>query len=171
MAECTDYALTPEQAATVAAIVQVPFQQRVSMLADYARDHGTNQLVWLFAQFMGMANSVVDNCRNMTDLVMVCELNVNPDRFDSVNLPTILGACQGVELAAGCDPAGACEGCAYRLGTMANQSPIATSDAAFMSFNQKGFMCHAETDERGNATKVCIGHAKAFKQRESEHDE
>ncbi|WP_426237391.1 hypothetical protein [Pseudomonas sp. TWP3-2] len=163
MSECTDYTMTTQQAADVTALVGVPLAGRISLLTDYCNEHGSERLVELFAQFIGMANAVADNCRNMTDLVLIGELGMHPDRFDSLNLPTVLGACQGVVLAAQCDPAGACEGCAYRVGSMANQSPMATSDAAYMAFDQRGFMCHAETDDRGNPTKVCVGHAKAFK--------
>lgn len=159
----TDYTMTPRQAEDMALLANLPLAGRIRGLADYCEQHGVESLVELFAQFVGMANSVADNCRNMTDLVLISELGMHPDRFDSVNLPTIAGACQGVMLAAQCDPAGACEGCAYRIGSMANQSPMATSDAAYMSFDQKGFMCHAETDDRGSPTKVCVGHAKAFK--------
>lgn len=159
----TDYTMTPRQAEDIASLANLPLAGRVRGLTEYCEKHGVESLVELFAQFIGMASSVADNCRDMTDLVLISELGMHPDKFDSVNLPTILGACQGVALAAQCDPAGACEGCAYRLGSMANQSPMATSDAAYMSFDQKGFMCHAETDDRGNPTKVCVGHAKAFK--------
>lgn len=99
----------------------------------------------------------------MTDLVLITEMGMHPDKFDSINLPTIVGSCQGVMLTAQCDTARACEGCAYRLSTMTNQSPIATLDAAYMDFDQRGFMCHAEVDERGNQLKVCVGHAKVCK--------
>jgi len=163
MSEYTDYTMTPRQAEDMAVLANLPLAGRTRELTEYCAQHGVESLVELFAQFVGMANSVADNCRNMTDLVLISELGMHPDKFDSVNLPTILGACQGVALAAQCDPAGACEGCAYRQGSMANQSPIATSEAAYMAFDQKGFMCHAETDDRGNPTKVCVGHAKAHK--------
>lgn len=159
----TDYSMTPQQASKILGLAQVALPDRQQMLAHYAATHGQEQLLELFAQFIGMANSVAENCGHMTDLVLITEMGMHPDKFDSINLPTIVGACQGVMLAAQCDTAGACEGCAYRLGTMANQSPVATSDAAYMSFDQRGFMCHAEVDERGHPLKVCVGHAKACK--------
>lgn len=157
----TEYSLTPEQASSVASLAQAPLPDRIAALQKYANEHGTGAVIELFAHVVGMANSVSENARQMTDLVLISELGMHPDRFDSVNLPTLLGACQGVLLAAQCDPEGACAGCAYRLGTMANQSPIATTDAAYMSFDQRGFMCHAEVGVHGEPTKVCIGHAKA----------
>lgn len=157
----TAYSLTPEQATEVAALAESAVDERIARLTRYAGEHGAAAVIELLAQVIGMANSVAENARQMTDLVLISELGMHPDRFDSINLPTLVGACQGVLLAAQCDPEGACAGCAYRLGTMANQSPIATTDAAYMSFDQRGFMCHAETDEHGEPTKVCVGHAKA----------
>ncbi|MNJ54567.1 hypothetical protein D3C77_500150 [compost metagenome] len=136
---------------------------RGQALTAYAEQYGQAHLVSLFTQFIGMANSVVENCAAMTDLVLITEMDMHPDRFNSINLPTIAGACQGVALAAQADPAGACEGCAYRLGTMANQSPMATSDASYMAIEPRGFMCHAEVDECGRPLNVCVGHAKAWK--------
>lgn len=163
MREETEYALTPEQALSLAKVAQTHLAERRALLMSYAAAQGVDGLVDLFAQFVGLANSVAVNCREMTDLVLITEMGMNPDKFDSINLPTILGACQGVLLAARCDPTGACHGCAYRLGSIANQSPMATSEAAYMSFDQKGFMCHAVLDDEHNPTHVCVGHAKAFK--------
>lgn len=103
----------------------------------------------MFAQFIDLANSVVENCAEMSDQFLIEECGAHLDKFTSVNMPTILSALQGVVPANSCDPAGACHGCAYRLGSIANQSPIATSDAAYMAFNSKCFMCHAHVDDAG----------------------
>lgn len=170
MSEETEYSMTPEQAMLLSKASRTPLQDRRALFSSYAVAHGSEGLIELFSQFVGMANSVAENCREMTDLVLIAEIGMNPDRFDSINLPTILGACQGVMLAARCDPTGACHGCAYRMGSIANQSPMATTEAAYMSFHQKGFMCHEELDDQHHATKVCVGHAKAFKSDAGNHE-
>lgn len=159
----TEYSMTPTDASELACIVTLDLANRCDALGRYAQRHGSQRLVELFAQFIGMANSVSANCAEMSDMVLISECGVHPDRFDSANLPTIIGACNGVVLAAKCDPVGACYGCAYRLGSIANQSPVATADADFMAHDQKGFLCHAYVDEVGEPTKVCVGHAKANK--------
>ncbi|MGO4801204.1 hypothetical protein ACEN2T_18140 [Pseudomonas sp. W22_MBD1_FP4] len=163
MTENTEYSMTPADAVELASMAKLDLAMRREALNRYVQLHGGSRLVELFAQFIGMANSVAANCAEMSDTVLIVECGVHPDRFDSVNLPTIIGACQGVVLADKCDPDGACHGCAYRLGSIANQSPIATSDADFKAYDQKGFMCHADVDEMGAPTKVCVGHAKANK--------
>lgn len=159
-----DYDMTPQQASEIANWAQLRLPDRVMMMTHFAAQYGQAKLVELFAQFVGMANSVAENCHEMTDLVLVTEYGAHPDRIEGINLPTIIGACQGVMLASGCDdPAGACMGCAYRLGSIANQSPIATADACHALADLRRFMCHAETDEQGEPNKVCVGHAKVAK--------
>lgn len=159
-----EYSMSPSDAMDISGIAQLDLAMRREALTSYLERNGQQRLVELMAQFIGMANSVGENCAEMSDQVLIEECGVHPDRFDSVNLPTIIGACQGVLIASKCDPAGACYGCAYRLGSIANQSPVATSDAEFMAHDRKGFMCHAHLDERNEPTKVCVGHAKATKQ-------
>ncbi|WP_085696328.1 hypothetical protein [Pseudomonas sp. B26(2017)] len=161
MTDNTDYSMTPDDALFIAGLCQFDLDfRRTAIQAALERD-GPGRLVELLAQFVGMANSVAANCAEMSDTVLITECHVHPDRFSSVNLPTIFGACQGVMLAQKCDPAGACHGCAYRLGSIANQSPITTSDAEFMAHDRKGFMCHAYLDDDSVPERVCVGHAKA----------
>ncbi|WP_162235686.1 hypothetical protein [Pseudomonas congelans] len=163
MAANIEYNMTRSDASDLAGIAQLDLAMRREALTRYLRLNGSQRLVEFTAQLIGLANSVAENCAEMSDQVLIEECGVHPDKFTGVNLPTIIGACQGVLIASKCDPAGACHGCAYRLGSIANQSPITTCDAEFMAHDQKGFMCHAHFDEQGEPTKVCVGHAKASK--------
>lgn len=156
-----EYSMTRSDAIDLAGIAQLDLSMRREALTSYLQTNGLQRLVELLAQFIGMANAVAENCAEMSDQVLIEECGVHPDKFTSVNLPTIIGACQGVLIASKCDPKGACHGCAYRLGSIANQSPITTCDVEFIAHDRKGFMCHAHLDERGEPTKVCVGHAKA----------
>lgn len=143
MAANCEYSMSRDDATDLAGIAQFDLAMRREALTSYLQQNGSQRLVELLAQFIGMANSVAENCKEMSDQVLIEECGVHPDKFESVNLPTIIGACQGVMIANKCDPVGACHGCAYRLGSIANQSPITTCDAEFMAHDQKGFMCHA----------------------------
>ena len=162
--ENTDYSMDTTDATDLANLAQLGLTKRREMLQRHLATNGAGRIVEMFAQFIGMANAVAANCAEMSDTVLITECGVHPDKFTGINLPTIVGACQGVLLAGKCDPAGACHGCAYRLGSIANQSPITTADAQYMGTDQKGFMCHAHLDDRGEPTKVCVGHAKSAKQ-------
>jgi hypothetical protein len=158
-----EYSMARDDATDLASIAQFDLAMRREALTSYLQRNGSLRLVEFMAQLIGMANSVAANCSEMSDQVLITECGVHPDKFTSVNLPTIIGACQGVMIASKCDPKGACHGCAYRLGSIANQSPITTSDAEFMAHDRKGFMCHAYLGGDGEPTKVCVGHAKAAK--------
>lgn len=158
-----EYSMTRSDATDLAGIAQFELAMRREALTSYLQRNGSQRLVEFTAQLIGMANSVAENCAEMSDQVLIQECGVHPDKFTSVNLPTLIGACQGVMIASKCDPAGACHGCAYRLGSIANQSPITTCDAEFIAHDRKGFMCHAHLDAEGEPTKVCVGHAKAAK--------
>ncbi|WP_124426962.1 hypothetical protein [Pseudomonas orientalis] len=155
--------MSRSDAQDLAGIAQLDLPMRRQALTKYLQLNGSQRLVEFMAQLIGMANSVASNCAEMSDQVLIIECGVHPDKFTGVNLPTIIGACQGVMIANKCDPAGACHGCAYRLGSIANQSPITTCDAEFMAHDPKGFLCHAHLDGDGEPTKVCVGHAKAAK--------
>lgn len=158
-----EYSMSQSDAQDLAGIAQLDLPMRRQALTKYLQLNGSQRLVEFMAQLIGMANSVASNCAEMSDQVLIIECGVHPDKFTGVNLPTIIGACQGVMIANKCDPAGACHGCAYRLGSIANQSPITTCDAEFMAHDPKGFLCHAHLDGDGEPTKVCVGHAKAAK--------
>ncbi len=158
-----EYSMSRSDAQNLAGIAQLDLPMRRQALTKYLQLNGSQRLVEFMAQLIGMANSVASNCAEMSDQVLIIECGVHPDKFTGVNLPTIIGACQGVMIANKCDPAGACHGCAYRLGSIANQSPITTCDAEFMAHDPKGFLCHAHLDGDGEPTKVCVGHAKAAK--------
>lgn len=164
MAANCEYSMSRDDATDLAGIAQFAFEMRRETLTVYLQRNGSQRLVELMAQLVGMANSVAENCAEMSGQVLIEECGVPPDKFERVNLPTIIGACQGVLSVSKCDPKGACHGCAYRLGSIANQSPITTCDAEFMAHDRKGFMCHAHLDEVGDPTKVCVGHAKAATQ-------
>lgn len=158
-----EYSMSQSDAQDLAGIAQLDLTMRRQALTKYLQLNGSQRTVEFMAQLIGMANSVASNCAEMSDQVLIIECGVHPDKFTGVNLPTIIGACQGVMIANKCDPAGACHGCAYRLGSIANQSPITTCDAEFMAHDPKGFLCHAHLDGEGEPIKVCVGHAKAAK--------
>jgi hypothetical protein len=161
--KATDYQLTDAEADSLKGVVQLPYDIRHEVLTHYAKDRGHDALASLFAQFIGMANSVIANNREMAEMMLITEGNMLPQNAEKINLPTLFGALQGVALANSTKQAGLCSGCAYRLGAAANQSPPTTSDAEYCVQEGNDFNCHEKLDERGNPTKLCIGHARATK--------
>lgn len=154
-----DYApMTIEQAAFLKKIVGLGNNDRRDSLREYAQQHGAERLVEMFSLFIGLANSVVENNRECIELFGILN-GEDPHMVERYNLPTIFGALMGVELAATIPrQRGLCHGCAYRLGTPANQSPVTTDDADYIAqCDNENFWCH-EHLENELPTKVCGGH-------------
>jgi hypothetical protein len=108
-----------------------------------------------------MANSVVANCREMAELLLITEGGVNPYAAEKINMPTLWGALGGVTLAEGINQSLTCMGCAFRLGTIANQSPITTLDADDCGNpGEPEFFCHEDLNEAGQPVRGCSGFAQ-----------
>ncbi|WP_261312060.1 hypothetical protein, partial [Pseudomonas aeruginosa] len=158
-----DYQISAADAHELAGAVLLPADLRRQVLEKMAAQRDPATMLDLFAQVLGMANAVAENCRAMVELILI-ERGEHPHTAEQANLPTMFGALQGVVLAATVNPRGTCAGCAYRLGTPANTSPVTTSDAIYCRQELSRFYCHADLDDQGNPVRTCVGHAKAMKQ-------
>jgi hypothetical protein len=157
----TLYSLTRDEASMLAGACGLPVDVRAVIFEKYAMRHGVAALTNLFAQFMGLANSVVANNRDALEIFGIVHCNLGPYEAEKINLPTIFGACNGAMLAGGMEQEGLCGGCAFRLGTHANQSPVTTCDADWCSHpGEANFFCHEELDEKGEPVKACVGFAR-----------
>lgn len=162
MEEQTTYSIAADDAQWLAGATVLAPDMRRLVLATILDQRGPDHLVALFAEFIGLANSVCANAAEMVSLQRIIDGYEHPEReSDRINLPTPFGALQGVMLAAKVDAPDACGGCAFRLGTIANQSPITTADADYCSHpDEAPFMCHEHLDDNGDPTRGCAGFAK-----------
>jgi hypothetical protein len=161
----TDYALTASEAEYLKAVCLLPAAERAELLARYSDEHGTAALLHIFTAFVGLANSVVANNREACEMILIIDGHMWPEQAAHANLPTIFGALQGVQLAARVRQSKTCQGCAFRLGTCANQSPITTADAIWCEETDDAFLCHERgLDADGNPTRACVGYAQVFKE-------
>lgn len=161
MTAATDYAFTSDDARALAAIAQAPINARRHLLNLWRATEGPDHILELFAQFIGMANSVVANNREMVEIILTVEGGMHPYSAEQANLPTITGALAGARLAQGVDEALLCHGCAFRVGTPANQSPVTTIDADLCADPGSDlFQCHEDVDARGRPHKACAGFAQ-----------
>jgi hypothetical protein len=156
-----DYAMSDAQADALKGATLLPFDIRQRALQAYLAEHGPTALIDLFAQFIGLANSVVASNREMIEIILVVEGGEHPYSAEKANLPTIFGALCGVALANSVNQKKLCHGCAFRLGTAANQSPVTTCDADYaQSEIGLDFMCHEKLDDAGNPKAICAGYAQ-----------
>lgn len=157
----TDYDFSARDAEDLMGIASLPYQLRFDCLLSMASRRGPGVIAALFAQFIGMANSVVENNREMLELYLITEQGAHPHTAEKINLPTIFGALQGVTIAKGIDQTKTCETCAFRQGTPPNQSPVTTTDADWvLGEPDTKFMCHHDLDEHGNPTRKCTGYTQ-----------
>lgn len=155
------YELSKDDAGWLAGACGMPPDVRAEVLAGYLNQRGRAAFINLFSQFIGLANSVVANNRESIEIFGIVEGGMHPNEAEKLNLPSIFGACNGAMLAAEIDPAATCEGCAFRIGTLANQSPATTSEADWCGYpGEQPFMCHMDLDDKGEPTKGCAGFAQ-----------
>lgn len=159
--KATDYGLGAD-AKDLLGIVLLPLDLRREAVRKLILErHGPEFLVEMFAQFIGLANSVVANSHDALETFAIIQGGMHPYEAEKINFPTIFGALNGCVLADGIDDRGVCSGCAFRLGSMANQSPATTCDADWCGHpGEAPFMCHEDLDDRGDPTRGCAGFAQ-----------
>ena len=158
------YSLSVDEADFLAQVAAAAPVERRALLGQFARQRGQGRLVDLFAEFLALSLSVSANAREFAGLVLL-EHEFDPYRADLPNLPSIDGALRGVANAALCATEATCGGCAFRLGTQANQSRITSMDASDAADGEFEFSCHEDLDARGEPTRKCVGWAAATKLR------
>lgn len=162
--QCTDYNISSAVAFDLAGISLLPRDLRVEAIQKLLVCRAGVNLVEVLADFIGLANSVVENSHELLKMEAVCQNLVHPHQADQINFPSIFGALKGVQLADGIDVSRVCKGCAFRLGTPANQSPCTTGDAADCVTDTTLFMCHEDLDDNGAVKHACPGYAQSRRQ-------
>lgn len=160
-----DYSLTPAQAEFIREVSEVAQPARARLIRGRMTTHATlalaaAELSEMLAAMVGLAASLSENGREMVELVLVVEGGMHPSTAEKANLPTLEGALAGIALADGIDAARLCAGCAFRMGTPANQSPVTTADAGECAEpGEEAFYCHEEFNADGSPAKACAGFA------------
>lgn len=159
------YSITPTDAAMLQRVAIVEPQLRPLLLRDYAERHGVDALAGLFGEFIGLANRLATNAVEQAELILITEGGMHPHEVEKLNGPSVIGALEGVKLAARADTSSKCGGCAFRLGSMANMSAVTTLDArGCIPPGEQPFMCHENMDANDQPTRACAGWAQARKQ-------
>lgn len=164
MTDKPTYALTDAQAEILGIVVLATPEERQQRLQRFLHAEGSQALLHLVVQFIGLANSVTANCRTVGEDILVCDGGMHPHDAEKINMPTIFGAIAGVRLANSVVDKPLCSGCAYRLGTPANQCEPTTSDVTWCLGNADAFLCHERLAADGQPINQCAGHTQALKQ-------
>lgn len=157
----TDYDIDPVLANMLYGVATMPANDRFVALMAMGREHGWVQLIGMMAEFIGLANSVAENAGLHAASLLVEFGLAHPYTAERINMPSILGALNGLQLVKGIDTSTVCHGCAFRRGSIANQSLCTTMDAEHCtSPGEEAFMCHENMDTNGNPTTGCRGFAQ-----------
>lgn len=156
----TDYDIDPELSNLLYGVATLPANDRFMALLAMGGKYGWVQLIGMMAEFIGLACSVADNAKEHAEALLI-EFGVHPHIAEKINMPSILGALNGLQLVKGIDTSTVCHGCAFRRGSIANQCLPTTMDAELCtSPGEEAFMCHEDMDEKGNPTAGCRGFAQ-----------
>lgn len=160
----SDYVMDSVTANELKGIALLPRELRLECLRRWLERNPAVDVAAVIADLIGICNSTIENASEMLRVEAVSNGLVHHHQADNINLPTLFGALCGVELAQGIDQDRVCAGCAYRLGTAANQSPCTTLDAKdCVDDRDTTFMCHMDLDQRGEPTHACPGYAQALR--------
>lgn len=159
----TDHEITREEANTLKGIAGLPREIRIEALTKLMPPE---RMLSLAADLIGLGNQLNASTREFLEFYLVIEGKEDPHAVEKINLPTVFGALNGIEIAV--KPVrGMCNGCAFRQRTPANQSPITSFDAAdsVRGAISQDFMCHMRPNKHGECLVPCFGARAAKKQR------
>lgn len=88
--KATDYAFSTEAASDLAGVVQFPHDIRLEVLQSMQKKIGSDAMLALFSQFIGMANSVVANSHEALEVFLIIEKGWYPYQAEKLNFPSSL---------------------------------------------------------------------------------
>lgn len=136
----TDYELSPQQAEWLKAVILLPREMRVEALNKFSGNFGSLGVLLAFADFIGLANSVIAHGASFLPN-MVRASGVEWPEGKGLNLPTIFGALEGIGIANHAKEM--CHDCAFRQGTAPNQTTNTIYDTEYCAT----FLCHIKPDQ------------------------
>lgn len=155
----TSYRITSDDVNMLMGILSVPTDMRGEVMRLSLDGRSRDSIIELFAQFIGMCVSVEENATEMVEDYLVMEGIKHPCSYLNMNTPSLFGALMGIGNTV--EPTeGMCGGCAFRLGTKANQARITSIDAKDCSEDGDRFSCHEDLQDNGEPSRVCAGWAK-----------
>ena len=155
------YEFSQDDRYNLGALHLLPREHRITIMNKYLGTHGITALLNFFANYVGLTNSLLHNAEEMAIMTCITEGKMNPTSAEKINLPSLLGAFNGMALSSGTDQSKLCGTCAYRHGSIANQCLITVSDAISCQEGRDGhFMCHENLDDKGEPTQACAGYAQ-----------
>lgn len=122
-----------------------------------------SELESLLRETLNLAQSLSDNCEEWLTLTAICETDIHPHDAEMLNVPTLKGALKAAILIPAVECDRMCHTCAFRVGSIANQSAIVAGDVDYAFDEHVIFYCHDIDDE--SKAKACAGFMQALNDR------
>jgi hypothetical protein len=160
------YEFTEKEMRVVGGFHLLPHRTRLEEMAKFFANRDIFEIMRMFSNYIDMAETVILNTREQYEVFAIAGGNLHPNDADKVNVPSILGAINGLKIAGDLDPAKFCHGCAFRKSSVANTCLTTVADTEYCSQEGQTFMCHENLDPKtGEPTQKCRGFLKAEKEK------
>jgi len=122
-----------------------------------------DELADMILGLVNLCNSVIANHDTMARTMVDVFGGTHPNQSEKINMPDLPGALTGIVMASAVDQEKTCETCAFRLGSIPNQSSSTMSDVLSCVDGEDDFMCHETIGEDGECGRTCKGYAQLLK--------
>lgn len=137
-------------------VLALPKEQRKSAMQTAFASVPATDLLDLLTDVLNASEGYTSACDEAVWLHLVGEGDYHPDAVDRLNLPSFEGALNGIWLSEYAPIKDfLCPTCAYRSGTLGNQSLTTQSDVAIALGNEQTFYCHKNVDKAGGDVSTC----------------
>lgn len=133
------------------------------MVGGKVPDRTNDDLKKLLAEVCNLSKAISDNCRDWLETAAIIHGHIHPHSAEKLNVPTLLGALSSAITVPRVDDSACCATCAFRVGSVANQTEAVAQDVMLALESGEAFYCHHGDD----APKYrCRGFLEAMKKRE-----
>lgn len=159
-------------------LIETPENNRLPKAGELLQSLNKDDLIKLVVNLVATGESYASACDEAVWLHLIGEGDYHPDSIHHLNLPSFKGALSGMALLPyAVDDSKLCSTCAYRKGTLGNNSETTIGDVEHVIYHEGVFRCHKEVDKHGShactdgkALKACQGwvqHMQALQQEQT----
>ena len=147
-----------------AALFQDNKELQTEMVEKLVKGKSQEEVINLIVNLFRVCNSVIKNNVEGFETMAVTQFGQHPNSvLGKMNLPSLFGAFMGLPIAEGINQEKLCGECAFRKGSVPNQSEVTVIDASYCLDGDTEFQCHANADGKGRPGCVCLGYAQKLK--------
>lgn len=125
-------------------------------------ERSSADLKHLLSEVCKLAESISSNCRDWLEIAGMIHGNIHPYTAEKLNAPTLRGALSSAVTVPRVDTSNCCPTCAFRVGSVANQTEAVAEDVMLSLESGETFYCHHGDDAPKHA---CHGFVAAMQRK------